>query len=364
MDAYCQVVQSPSSFRTLFKKEQGVSFSELPYNSAHKWGRCELLGLAVLPKTVRQLPALLPSIIPWHRQQSTEIVNFLKGPDNDYTTKSEHCLVRDPTIGHSLGQTWAALARFTALEVNVKENDDSDSETEPRSKRFRHDDSVQEDVYINSSNMQVGSSSPPADGSQNTTSSLGYVDRSVHCDREHNEDETLRFFSCATRHILDYAAPQEDPLVDPVVELCDHVVQMKATTPHLKRQISATADKGGLVLKENSNRGFVQTKKYVMITEGKREFQCIEDGRPYLTDACLGQMTCEALAARLCARSEGDEELGDGRYCGALFWGYLKPHAIRHRHSLTTVQRHSRPSHATVYLLSPIHYLRGVSRKI
>ncbi|OAQ59014.1 hypothetical protein VFPPC_11512 [Pochonia chlamydosporia 170] len=310
MDVYCLAVQSKSSFGEFFRREQGVSFSKLTYNPANKWGRRELLGLAVLPQRVRHLPVLSPFVIPWDQQRSIEITNFLKGPDGDYHSRSEHCLVRDPTIGHSLGQTWAALARFTVHEASGRETDDSDVEIEPRQKRPRRDN-VQEN-YVKSDTMQVGSSSPLADGSQETSSSVGYVDRDSHYAWPHTENETLRFFSCLTRHILDYAAPQEDPIVNPVVELCDYVFRMKALTPILKREVSATADRGGLVLKENFDRGFVQTKKYVMIAEGKSEFQCIENGQPFLSDDCLGQMTCQALAARLCDLSEGGEELRDG----------------------------------------------------
>jgi hypothetical protein len=45
--------------------------------------------------------------------------------------------------------------------------------------------------------------------------------------------------------------------------------------------------------------GFILANNHVAILEAKTQFQCLENGRPVISDTCFAQMVCEALAARL-----------------------------------------------------------------
>jgi hypothetical protein len=65
------------------------------------------------------------------------------------------------------------------------------------------------------------------------------------------------------------------------------------------RQIVAVDD-GGLCLRQQTENGeFMLAKRHVAILEAKPQFQCLENGRPIISDKCFAQMVCEALAARL-----------------------------------------------------------------
>jgi hypothetical protein len=111
---------------------------------------------------------------------SAEIVKFVEGPKPDYATRSEHRLVRDIEYGISLGQIWAAMAKLRVEQDNSRRGmmtdaeDGDQSEDDRGTKRLRRR-TLQDDGFIDSSMIQVGSSSPLAEGSQGT-SSVGYID--------------------------------------------------------------------------------------------------------------------------------------------------------------------------------------------
>ncbi|QPH12402.1 hypothetical protein C2857_004574 [Epichloe festucae Fl1] len=307
--AYYKTVTNKSTFKKHFKAEQRVPFIKLDHVAAHKWGRPELFGLAVKPKVVQHLPVLSEFTPPSNEPTPKEIEKFINGPGSDYMSRSEHSLVRDPIIGESLGRAWAALASFTAPRNELRSDEEDDAETGSRSKRTRIQ-TTQED-YVDSSMMRVDSSSSNSDESKGTPSSVGYVDKSSSSARARKENETLRLFSCVTRHVLHYAFPQENDFVDPVVEFRDYASWHVASTPNGGRRVAAMDDRG-LVLREFDEGRLLQKNDYVMLVEAKSEFQRIVDGKPILTDECLGQMTCEAMAARLKDFSEEKSKFKDG----------------------------------------------------
>lgn len=150
--------------------------------------------------------------------------------------------------------------------------------------------------------MQVDSSSPlplstSFHGSQ--TSSLGYVDSYTHYLGVAPEDNTLRLASCVIRHILYFAPSLDSASNSKVVGFRDAKIRLTRRTVIRNRQIVAV-DGGGLCLRQQtSDGGFVPAKSHVAILEAKPQFQCLEDGRPVISDGGFGQMVCEALAARL-----------------------------------------------------------------
>lgn len=58
-------------------------------------------------------------------------------------------------------------------------------------------------------------------------------------------------------------------------------------------------DHGGLCLREQKpDGGFMLTNNHVAVLEAKPHFQCLENGRPVISDGNLAQMICQALATR------------------------------------------------------------------
>ncbi|KAL4923027.1 uncharacterized protein BDV17DRAFT_25677 [Aspergillus undulatus] len=217
-------------------------------------------------------------------------------------TRSEHHLVRDTQYGISLGQTWAAMATFRSSQDNrttdlcIDAGDGAESDNDRRAKRPRRH-TLQDEVFVDSSKLQIGSSSPLAEGSQGT-SSVGYIDSETHVLLNSPEVETLRLASSVIRHILYFGPPQNSAVSPIVVEFRDAKERLSTSTPRLGRKITATDD-GGLCLREELQGAFRVSKNRVAILEAKKHFQCLEDGRPVISDKCFAQMTCEALVARL-----------------------------------------------------------------
>ncbi|KAI2741992.1 hypothetical protein DTO013F2_8655 [Penicillium roqueforti] len=303
---YFNTVTSKSSFTARFGAENKKLFSQLHDVGASDWGRDHLFACRVIRRDAQHsiLPILSKYQFPSDLQSSPEIVKFLNGPDGVHMTLSEHRLVRDPTCGISLGQVWGALAMFKGSEERRGRDsskvspDESDNDAEPSPRRPRERiQRIAQRGYVDSREMQVGSSSPAADGSQGT-SSVEYIDAESHRLLASPEDETLRLVSCVIRHILYFAPPQDAANMPAVVEFRDAKTRLSARTPKLKRKIIAIDD-GGLCLREESRGLFKVLKSRVVILEAKRQFQCLENGQPTISDNCFAQMTCEALVARL-----------------------------------------------------------------
>jgi len=226
-------------------------------------------------------------------------------------TQSEHFLVRNAGYGISLGQVWAAMVVLKQHTVEQEapptqaqgepecESDNTTEESLPKPRLRRRTSYVE---FTDSSTMQVDSSSPlPLSSSfyGSQTSSLGYVDSDTHHLGIAPEDNTLRLASCVIRHILYSAPPQDSASNSDVVEFRDAKNQLTRNTVVSKRQIVAVDDGGLCLRRQTSDKGFVLAKSHVAILEAKRKFQCLEDGRPVISDGGFGQMVCEALAARL-----------------------------------------------------------------
>lgn len=257
---------------------------------------------------------------------SVDITKFLGGPDsNTHFQKSEHSLVRDFGYSISLAQTWSALGALRVI-VTLRGQDmqlppaipnipipnlmarilmfqwllnstvaaSLGLRGEGRVKNHLNQPSPSE--CVPSGTIQVASSSPRAPSSSDA-SSAGYIEKEEHQLRGTVEDETVRLASCVIRHILYFGAPQDQPNMSSVVEFRD----IKLRTRTVLRGISSITaiDDGGLCSRdENNAKEFILQNDHVAILEAKRKFQCFEEGKPIISDACLAQMTCEALLAR------------------------------------------------------------------
>ncbi|PLN86320.1 hypothetical protein BDW42DRAFT_159002 [Aspergillus taichungensis] len=301
--SYFESVTSELKFRDRFVTEGAKLFSEIPHVAASEWGRDHLFACRVIRRETRH--DVLP-ILSRHESSSDmklfpEIYEFLRGPDSTYRSQSEHGLVRDSGCGSSLAQIWAAMAMVKGgkdLRIERREEssgDESDNTPDVSAKRIRRN--TAQEYYVNSTDIQVGSSSPMAESSHGH-SSIGYVDNETHMFLSSPEDETLRLASCVIRHILYYAPPQDSGHLQTVIEFRDAKRRLTGTTASLGRKIVAIDD-GGLNRRKVQGDIFAIDKERVAIIEAKAQFQCVENGRPTISDSCLAQMTCEALVARL-----------------------------------------------------------------
>ncbi|RAK81325.1 uncharacterized protein BO72DRAFT_483031 [Aspergillus fijiensis CBS 313.89] len=182
-------------------------------------------------------------------------------------------------------------------ERNVADDSGTDPEIrEPKRQRQL----TSQPYFVDPTRIQIGSSSPlhsdSCHGSQ--PSSLGYVDHDTHSLARAPEDATLRLASCVIRHIVYYAASQDSTSQAIVVEFRDAKSRLAPKTPTGGLQMIAIDD-GGLCLQEQKpDGGFMFTNNHVAVLEAKPHFQCLENGRPVISDGNLAQMICQALATR------------------------------------------------------------------
>ncbi|KAE8152935.1 hypothetical protein BDV25DRAFT_137337 [Aspergillus avenaceus] len=311
MAPYFSTVVSESAFKARFQAENAKPFSELENAAASCWGRPHLLACRVIRREPQRtlLPILSDYISPSDTQcPSNEIRAYLQGPDLALMGQSEHYLVRSSDCPFSVAQIWAAMAMFkgdqerrTRLPLVPKQqdyNDESDVETRDPKRRRRY---TFQPGFVDSSGIQIGSSSPLADGSfdGSEVSSLAYVDPDSHYLSMTPEDNTLRLASCVIRHILYFAPPQDAPIQPVAVEFRDAKTRLSASTWVRERPIIAIDDGGLCLRRQNPDGGFMLSNDHVAILEGKTQFHCLEDGRPVISDDSFAQMICEALATRL-----------------------------------------------------------------
>lgn len=217
---YFDSIFSESAFRARFQAENGKNFSELENVAASYWGRPHLLACRVVGRDPqRNLFPILSKYVTTSdvHSSSNETSTFLQGPDLTFMAQNEHYLVRRSNCGISLAQIWAAMAMFKGnqnrrtrdvptMQGQNESERDNDEARQPKRLR-RH--TFQPD-FADSSEIQVGSSSPPHDGSYNGSqgSSLGYVDPDTHYLGITPEEDTLRLASCVIRHTLFCIAPK------------------------------------------------------------------------------------------------------------------------------------------------------------
>jgi hypothetical protein len=307
--SYFHSVTSVSSFNTRFQAENGKNFSEINDVAASHWDRTHLLACRVVRREPQPdvLPVLSQHSEPSDVQASSdEIKAFVQDPDPTLMAQSEHSLVRGSGCV-SLAHVWAALAMFTGKQdrrmqdkSTLKRRNDSEGagEVETRQpKRLRSRTSRPE--YVDSSRMRVDCRSPSqVDSGGSDGSSLGYVDIDTHY-LGAPEDDTLRLAACVIRHILYFAPPQESPSSPAVVEFRDAKTRLSVVTADQQRRINAVDDGGLCLRRQKSDGGFKLTNNHIAILEAKKQFQRWENGKPLISDPCLAQMVCEALAVRL-----------------------------------------------------------------
>lgn len=299
---YFATITSESAFNNRAAAEGGKTFRELgPTSAASSWDRKRLIACRVVRRARQDtiLP-LLSEHAPTTKKTdlNIQIQGLLEGPSRLHWRLCEPQLVH--IYGVSLGQIWAALGAF---EPDV--NEEVGTSDQPSAKRVRR--RTQQEGFVDSSTLNIGSSSPLSSGeaspeilrSSHGSSSVGFVDAGDHGLNASTEDRTLRLVSCLIRHILFYFAPEESEKAMSIVDFRDEKLWMTVFTPELMKQLQAVDDGGLRLWYRRDSGGYGLADSHVAMVEAKRRFQLIDDGRPVITDAAFAQMTCEALTARM-----------------------------------------------------------------
>ncbi|KAI0142983.1 hypothetical protein GGR57DRAFT_372947 [Xylariaceae sp. FL1272] len=291
--------------------------NELP--AASSWGRNELFAFRVVVEAAnsRVLPHLTPKELSIDAliDSNSDLAGLTKPTPSNLRISVEMDL--STRFGHSLGQFWAALgdvvaddpeetdAQGDSAQDRVGEDEASSSTTtsttssqgQPPPKRIRRKAEVPD--MVDATHARFGSSSPRQASSQVDTDDDAFVPSGHDLDRA-RETQTERLVTCFVRHIL-HSAPYQQLQLEHRLE-CRGRLSVAAVTVG-GMQIRAEDD-GGLrlrVLIPEGQDAYYPSRVsdcYHLLFETKRRFHHYE-GRPHVSDAWLGQMTAEALVARL-----------------------------------------------------------------
>lgn len=314
--SYLNRVTSVSAWGRLNASKDEQNFTGLN-TSASSWRQDHLLACRVIRREAR--PGLLPILSQFSlksdlQDASAEIKAFIRGPHSALMSQSEHFIVRSTTCT-TLAQVWAALATFIddsgRRSISIAQSVSDDGTDSPPAKRPRR--KTIEQGFVDSGEMNVGSSSPQREGSTDGShvSSIGFFDSSTHRLRITPEDDTVRLASCVIRHILYYAAPQDAISNSVVVDFRDAKTRVAAVTATEEQRIVAIDDGGLCLRREKPEGGFILVDNHVAILEAKTQFQCLENDKPVISDKCFAQLICEALAIRLSQKLNEDSRYGN-----------------------------------------------------
>ncbi|KAM0432087.1 hypothetical protein ACHAQK_009882 [Fusarium lateritium] len=183
----------------------------------------------------------------------------------------QHRLVRD--VGESLGMIWSALK-----DVKGKSGSPS-AVTRP----VRQITATDHGEYVSSTTaIDPQSSSPLSSTATQSFTSSPPAKANVPV-----EDNSVHLVSCVIRHILWYS---QDPDPEVVVE---SRTSRYATFNIGGSSVTAVDDGGLCVIARDGTR----SQEATVLLEVKRRHEAT-GGKPQLPDKVLGQMTCEAIAAR------------------------------------------------------------------
>ncbi|KAI0541633.1 hypothetical protein GGR58DRAFT_497823 [Xylaria digitata] len=276
---------------------------------ASSWGADELSTLRVVinAANTRLLPFLKnrPTSCNAFLSSDPVFMQLLDSPPTNLPYWAEVDLASD--YGVSLGQFWAALAEL-APDIRVyreqdKEREDDDIRSsppdQPPTKRSRK--AVEHPDMVDTTELQFGSSSPYQASSQVSSCDDAFVP-SDH-DSTARESKTERLLTCFLRYIM-YSIPYSDWKLRYRAE-CRTPLAAEASM--LGGWTIQAEDDGGLrwrlAMEGDEKHAYYTpsepTECYHVLFEAKKGFQRIIDGRPTISDTWLGQMTAEALVARL-----------------------------------------------------------------
>jgi hypothetical protein len=237
----------------------------------------------------------------------SQITKFIDGLDQQRKGQLENQLVHDPEVGTSLAQIWDSLYNVDSSESGQTAL--QETSTESSEKRSIQDTSTEDQDasrYPKRSRTTVDNpgfvdpgdflSSPPRSSQDLPTSSPteGYVE-SMSRKGLILEDYTVRLVFCVLRHVLYHCQKPDSSYVE--------VRERQRASSNIDGREVTAIDDGGLCL---TSTGRNRTLKSIILIEAKRQLEVSQD-RVITSDTVLGQMLCEAIAARASGQEECDD---------------------------------------------------------
>ncbi|KAM0185517.1 hypothetical protein ACHAPA_012099 [Fusarium lateritium] len=225
-----------------------------------------------------------------------QINKLISGLQDQHATKLENQLVHEADVGVSLGQFWSAFKdlRLSSSEEPASEQQTSENNTSGRPQRTQT--AVNREGLVNTlealSSSQTGSSSQPFPSSPPT---VFYIEPQSRTGTV-LEDYTVRMAFCMFRHILWYSQSPDDL---PVVELR----QRERACFTINGETVTAIDDGGFLIRSEGGK---KSLEHVVLIEAKRRLDVV-DNKALVSNSVLGQMLCEAIAARAVRQKCGDD---------------------------------------------------------
>ncbi|KAF5642223.1 uncharacterized protein FTJAE_3698 [Fusarium tjaetaba] len=274
--------------------------SDLPVGSGSSWGTQHLKACHVIVSS--NVDICFPLLDDYDLtiretfkagEENAHIAAFIKGLASNHQTMRQHALVRE--VDATLARFWVALRDMKGLKAN-KEEPQNNQRTSGRVRlQTTHPGYVDSECIASSSqdheSSQESSSTNAKDSFTSVQRPAAYLPVEAY---------TVELAFSAITHILLYT---QDPSLDMSVEIRQperHYLQVK------DKRITAIDDGGLTVI----SRAGARTKNSVVLIEAKRRLDvCEKTNLPFVSDERLGQMTCEAVAAR--SSRQGGTSLDD-----------------------------------------------------
>ncbi|KAM0432079.1 hypothetical protein ACHAQK_009874 [Fusarium lateritium] len=305
---YVDSVNTENQYKRLAKNAQYLS--QLNLGSSSSWSTKHLLACHVVfdAKRHKSLPILQQDFPDAGKnfgpaKDKLQMKGFINGLAPQHRGKREHFLAHLEEVGTSLAQVWGALQDVCALDEDEDEDEEEGDESDlgPR-KSNRVKTQVVHDGFEDSGN--IPSSSPSQPGSQQPSSSqipsssietIPYTAEQSSKVHLPHEDYIVQLAFAVIKHILRFT---QSPDVETPVELR----QKQWATLNVNGKKVTAVDDGGLKLISPNNK---VTMNSVVLLEAKRRLLVDPaTNQPVLSNGLLGQMLCEALAARSSAKAE------------------------------------------------------------
>lgn len=358
--SYFDTVTTVSAYKRV--AEQTRLAQPLPASSS--WGRKELVRCRVIIESCIEATLKVPGLLspPTERQMAkgpskSQILDFIHGLAERHRDMSEVQMVHDPEIGPSLAQIWSALENVfssnsvstpppgrypprnrvatqnyehyvdstelslsSPLQASQQTPSSSQSCSSPLRAAGRTPSSGQPlssplqaaGQPLSSPLRAAGQSSPLSHIPSSSAGSVGYVERRApEC--LVSEDHTVSLGLSVIRHVLWYVQSSEQPTSVQIRQ------PQRQDFMYGMRKVVAIDD-GGLCLRDADGS---RTMKSVVLVEAKKQLDMSGD-YPTVSDQLLGQLTCEAIAARMAGKEEDPK--------GNVFVIHLAQHYMRFFH--------------------------------
>ncbi|KAG9506373.1 hypothetical protein J7337_003356 [Fusarium musae] len=299
---------SPYYFKTVTdektymkKSEVAQPLSQLPVISGSRWGAEHLKACHVVVNS--KVGYCLPVLHSYDRairetfkpgEENAHIAAFINGLAREHRKMRQHALVQEPEVGATLARFWTALRDVKTLKSD-KEEQKSYQRTSSRVKsQTTYPGYVNSEVIASSS--QDHEDNPASSFATSTGSFTSEQVPAVHLPVELY---TVELALAAINHILLYT---QNPSSDRPVE----IRQQERWLIQIGNKRITAIDDGGLTLIDDDGE---RTENSVVLLEAKRRLDvCDEANRPFVSDELLGQMTCEAIAARSSRQSDNERD--------------------------------------------------------